>query len=103
LKFGSEVHSSSGLRHIRFPSLSVAGDVAELQSGNCLLYTMLITQPEPTPAEDTDEHEGNTISIVPSLSIYLLVQFGGMKGRGQTDVSESYPLRPRRQIGSPIQ
>jgi hypothetical protein len=30
---------------------------------------MLITQPEPTPAEETDEHEGNTMSMVPSLSV----------------------------------
>jgi hypothetical protein len=48
----------------------MAEDVGEEHKGSCLLYAMLIKQPEPTPAEETDEHEGNTMSMVPSLSVY---------------------------------
>lgn len=67
-KFGSAVQSCSGVRHTRFPFLTL-GDVELAQSGSCWLYAMLIAQSWPIPVDlDTDAQVEKTISIVPSLS-----------------------------------
>jgi len=67
LKFGSAVHSCSGGRQDL--AFLRPGGVEDVQSGSCLLYAMLIVQSVPRPVElDTEEHVGNTRSMVPSRS-----------------------------------
>ena len=62
------MHKSPGGRHIRFPLTKFDAE-ADVQSGSCLLYAMLIEHVDPIPVEDeTEEQVAKSMSSVPSRS-----------------------------------
>ncbi len=63
------MHRSAGGRHTRFP-FTMFGPEADLQSGSCLLYAILIEHADPMPVEDeTVEQVAKSMSSVPSRSV----------------------------------